>query len=212
MSLNYLASENCQPTVFQDILSPVRCAQRRQGRRTIPDPTVSIPNHWPFTLEPNLGGRHGEDKKKVSNSPGSFVPDMVSVLKVSNSPRNMVIISKSRKQESEENKYLQNSIKHLINQGMLCLFSSNIVMHEFSWLLENIDFKSCTSWSRRSFLFLQIPLGSNVIDIFSWKGNMYSRKYIYCQAVSTEKRWEMWINFISSLPIGEAHFFDSLLQ
>ena len=139
---------------------------------------------------------------KVSNSPGSFVPDMVSVLKVSNSPRNMVIISKSRKQESEENKYLQNSIKHLINQGMLCLFSSNIVMHEFSWLLENIDFKSCTSWSRRSFLFLQIPLGSNVIDIFSWKGNMYSRKYIYCQAVSTEKRWEMWINFISSLPTG----------
>ena len=64
-------------------------------------------------------------------------------------------------------------------------------MHEFSWLLENIDFKSCTSWSRRSFLFLQIPLGSNVIDIFSWKGNMYSRKFIYCQAVSTEKRWEM---------------------
>ena len=86
------------------------------------------------------------------------------------------------------------------------------VMHEFSWLLENIDFKSCTSWSRRSFLFLQIPLGSNVIDIFSWKGNMYSRKFIYCQAVSTEKRWEMRIYFISSLPTGEAHFFDSLLQ
>ena len=79
----------------------------------------------------------------------------------------MVIISKSRKQESEENKYLQNNFKHLMNQDMLCMFISNIVMREFSWLLENIDFKSCTSWSKRSFLFLQIPLGSNVIDIFS---------------------------------------------
>ena len=65
---------------------------------------------------------------KVSNSPGSFVPDMVSVLKVSNSPRNMVIISKSRKQESEENKYLQNNYKHLMNQGMLCFFQFKHVM------------------------------------------------------------------------------------
>ena len=42
------------PTVFHVMVSPVSLAERRHSKRTTPEPTVSIPNHWPFTPEPNL--------------------------------------------------------------------------------------------------------------------------------------------------------------
>ena len=42
------------PTVFHVMVSPVSLAERRHVKRTTPEPTVIIPNHWPSTPEPNL--------------------------------------------------------------------------------------------------------------------------------------------------------------